>query len=328
MRIIALEKFLPAERVCSTEIDQVLGEKEGFTEKLTGVAVRYRVSSGMTLAALGAGALQKALHAGNLTPGDIGLLLFTGASFDYPIPNTSTLIKSKITGDAHDFPCIDIDATCLSFLNGLDIAHLYLQSGRFQRVALVSAEISSLGLCPEDKKTYGLFGDAAVAVILENQPSYEVVYTRFVNYPSGVMLANLAIGGVVNRGRFEASDSRGYFFQMDGKRLIRLTTTHLEPLLEEVEAHTGCRICEFDAVITHQTSKFGNEYFLKKYHLDPARTIQTLAEFGNCISASLPLGLETYFSAHRPHGSGARVLLVGAAAGVSLGAMVLEFKPD
>lgn len=325
MKIVAIEKFLPSNRIESIEIDKMLGLKEGYIEKLTGVRSRYQVSANESVAQMGANALQNALNSAKIEIKNIDLLIFTGASFDYPIPNTSTLIKSILADDSLSFPCFDIDSTCLSFLNGLDIANLYLKSGRFNRIAVVSSEISSIGLSQEDEKTFGLFGDAAVAVILENNISVNVSYTKFSNFPSGAMLACLPIGGAKNRGKHEPSDSQEYYFRMEGKKLIRLTTEYLEGFIEEIEQKNGIKIGDFDALITHQTSKYGNEYFLRRFQLADSKVINTLNDYGNCISASIPLGLEKFFNENCQNLEHKKVLLLGAAAGLSLGAMVLEF---
>lgn len=325
MKILAIEKYLPSKKIESTAIDKQLGLKEGYIEKLTGVRNRYQITEHESVAQMGANALQKALLKAKIVINDIDLLIFTGASFDYPIPNTSTLIKSILTDDSQTFPCFDIDSTCLSFLNGLDVAHLYLQSGRYHRIAIVSSEISSIGLSREDEKTFGLFGDAAVAMILEKGDEVKISYTKFTNFPSGAMLACLPIGGAKNRGKHEPADSQEYYFRMDGKKLIRLTTEYLEGFVVDIEQKKGIKIGDFDALITHQTSKYGNEYFLRRFQLEESKVINTLTNFGNCISASIPLGLEKFYNDNHGKLNHKKVLLLGAAAGLSLGAMVLEF---
>lgn len=326
MKIVAIEKYLPSSCISSVEIDQKLGIRQGHIEKLTGVKTRHQIEEGKeTLTDLGANALKKALGKAKLTPSDLDLLIATGGSFDYPIPNNSTLIKSKITDDNDTFACFDVDSTCLSFLNGLDIAHLYLQSGRFRRIAIVSAEVASLGLSQKDEKTYGLFGDAAVALIIEQADGYQPMFSHFVNYPSGAKLAMLPTGGVVNRGKNEKPGSEAFYFKMEGKKLIRLTTEHLEELVIFLESKTNLKLNDFDAIITHQTSKYGNEYFLRNFGLNESKVINTLSDYGNCISASIPLGLEKYFHQQGDSLTDKKVLLLGAAAGVSLGVMVLAF---
>jgi 3-oxoacyl-[acyl-carrier-protein] synthase-3 len=328
MKIVAIEKYLPPNCVSSLSLDKHLGIREGHLEKLTGVKTRFQITEGEQIVTdLGANALKLALEKANLQPSDLDLLISTGAIFDYAVPNNSTLIKSKITDDSVNFPCFDVDSTCLSFLNGFDIANLYLASKRYNRIAIVSCEITSIGLAEEDEKTFGLFGDAAVAMIIENSSisTYKPVFTHFINFPSGALFAKMPIGGVANRGRHEAADSREYCFRMDGKKLLRLTTEKLEVLVNKLESETGLKLQDFDAIVTHQTSRIGNEFFLRTYNLDETKVINTLSDYGNCVSASIPLGLEKYFNQNQGDLQHKKILLLGAAAGVSLGCMVLEF---
>ncbi len=327
INILAIEKYLPENIVSSASLDQLTNGITGHIEKNTGVRFRHHISSQESVCEIGAIALQKALNKSNLKAENIDMLLFSGASFDYPVPHNSVIIKSKITNDKVDFPCIDIDSTCLSFLNALDIAHLYLQAGRYKRIAIVCSEVASKGLSPNDEKAFGLFGDAAVAIIIEssNQLGYITKYTNFTNYPSGAMLAHVPIGGVISRGIDNLPTDLGYYFKMDGKKLIRLTLEHLGNFITKMEQSIQYKINDFDFIITHQTSKFGNNYMTHKYKLNSKQVIETLSMYGNCISASIPLGLEKLLNCNDKLNN-KKVLLMGSGAGLSIGAMVLEFN--
>lgn len=327
INILAIEKYLPEQIVSSESLDQLTSGISGRIEKNTGVRFRHHISNQESVCEMGAFALQKALDKSNLKAKNIDLLIFSGASFDYPIPHNSVIIKSKITNDSVDFPCIDIDSTCLSFLNALDIAHLYLQTDRYKRIAIVCSEVASKALSPHDEKVFGLFGDAAVAIIIESSSKcgYIARYTNFANYPSGAMLANIPIGGAINRGINISPTDFGYYFKMDGKKLIRLTIDHLHSFITKMEQSIQYNITDFDYIIAHQTSKFGNNYLLHKYKLDSKKVIETLPLYGNCISASIPLGLEKLLNCSS-NITNKKILLIGSGAGLSIGAVVLEFN--
>jgi 3-oxoacyl-[acyl-carrier-protein] synthase III len=326
INIQSIAKYLPKNRIASETLDVLANGRIGRIEKNTGVQFRHHVSEGESVCQMGAEALSLALINAQLTPADIDLLIFAGASFDYPVPHNSAIIKSKITDDSVLFNCLDINTTCLSFLSALDIAHLYLQSGRHQRIAIVCAEIASKALSPTDEKVFGLFGDAAVAMIIESSETqgYMPVCTHFKNYPSGVFYANVPIGGAINRGIHANKDDIGYNFKMDGFNLIRITTKHLDEFINEIEEKTTYKINDFDKIITHQTSKFGNEYFLKRFNFVDNQVVETLPFYGNCISASIPLGLE-YLWNNGFNSEHKKLLLLGTGAGFTMGGMALEF---
>lgn len=326
IKILAIEKYLPKKRISSEELDKVVNGTIGRIEKNTGVKFRHHVSEGETVTQMGAEALLKALNKAALEPKDIDLLIFSGASFDYPIPHNSVIIKSKITTDEVNFQCFDVDSTCLSCMNALDIAQLYLQAGRYKRIAIVTSEIASIALTPSDEKVFGLFGDAAVAILLESSSTtgYTQTFAHFKNFPSGALQASVHIGGALNRGIGAPIYDKGYYFNMDGKGMIRLIQKHFDGFINEMKEQTNNCIKDFDAIIIHQTSRYGNEFFMENYHPRIEQMLNTLSIYGNCISASIPLGLELFIN-NNPDTSNKKILILGSGAGLSLGALILEF---
>jgi len=326
IKIKAIEKHLPQKKIDSITMDHLTKGVMGRIEKHTGVKHRHHISGNESVCSLGADALLKALKSAKMNVADIDMLIFSGASFDYPIPHNSAIIKSMITDDSVHFHCIDINSTCISFLNALDIANMYLEAGRYKNIALVCSEVSSRALTPKDEKVFGLFGDAAVAIILEsgNNRGYTQTYVDFINYPSGSLLAHVPIGGAINRGVNTAPDDLGYYFKMNGKGLFRLTTKYLDKFIDKLEQQTQHKLVDFDKIIPHQTSKMGNLYFLDHFNLKQELVVETLSIYGNCISASIPLGLEFYYNQEQ-HKEKKNILLLGSGAGLSLGAIVLSF---
>ncbi len=327
INILAIEKYLPKNRISSEELDKVVNGRVGRIEKNSGVKFRHHVSENETVAQMGANALTKALKKANLKPKDLDLLIFSGASFDYPVPHNSAIIKSKIATDEVNFHCFDIDSTCLSFMNALDVAQLYLEAGRYKRIAIVSSEIASKALSPHDEKVFGLFGDAAVGIILESSSTtgYKQTFANFKNFPSGALQACVPLGGAVNRGIDASANDKGYYFKMDGSGMIRLLKKYFDGFIKEMNEKTNYNIADFDAIITHQASRFGNEFFLNNYHPRADQMVDTLSINGNCISASIPLGLELLIN-NNPDTKNKKILILGAGAGLSLGALILEFN--
>lgn len=324
IQIQSIEKYLPGTAIHSEELEIRMGIPLGWIEKNTGVKTRYWANADETVASMAAKALQKALTSAGISADSLDLLIYAGASYDYPIPHNAGRIKKEL-GTTAKFPCFDVDSTCLSFLNALDIAHLYFQREGIRTIAIVSAELSSRALNLKDTKTYGLLGDAAVAVILaKNKEGYEPLAPYFINNSEGADLAWIPTGGSVSRGMAQDTPEESFYFRMDGKRLISLTLRELGPFLEKYEDLSGIAVNKYDYVIPHQTSRFGNEIFAKQYCLEEHQLVNTIAQYGNCISASIPLGLCDLV--HQQNDlSGRKILLIGSAAGLSLGALTLKF---
>lgn len=319
-------RILPGTMVSSQELETKIGLQPGWAEKNTGVLQRYWSAPQDSVTSIAAVALQQALDEAEISCAELDLLLYAGASFDHPIPHNACLIKQTIDQTGATFPCFDIDGTCLSFLHALDIAHLYLQYRGVKRVAIVSAELPSRALNPADAKTYTLFGDAAVALILERNEAkgYTIAPAHFINQSEGARLAIVPTGGSKRRGFEPETTSDSFFFQMNGRQLISMTLRYLDDFLKGLEQQTHQPLQRYDFIVPHQASKFGNDFFMQKYGLSEKQVVNTLHHYGNCVSASIPLGLYELYASDQLQ-AGADILLIGTAAGLSIGAMRLKF---
>ena len=322
----ACSRILPGSAISSQDLETQIGLAQGWAEKNTGVQSRHWANPADNITSIAAAALQQALDEAEMTCAELDLLLYAGASFDHPIPHNACLIKQALDQSSADFPCFDVDATCLSFLHALDIAHLYLQHRGVKRVAIVSAELPSRALNPADAKTYTLFGDAAVAVILEANDvlGYLPAPAHFINQSAGAQLAIVPTGGSKRRGSEPDTDPDSFFFQMNGRQLITMTLRYLDDFLVKLEQQMAQSIQHYDYIVPHQASKFGNEYFMQRYGLSEGQVVNTLGAYGNCVSASIPLGLYELYARNELQ-AGKDVLLIGTAAGLSIGALRLKF---
>jgi 3-oxoacyl-[acyl-carrier-protein] synthase-3 len=91
-----------------------------------------------------------------------------------------------------------------------------------------------------------------------------------------------------------------------------------------MESHTGRKIQQYDYHVTHQTSRYGNEFFQRTFNIAKETLIETLQMHGNCIAASIPLGLEKLLHSKAPT-SNKSVSVLGTGAGLTLGAMSICF---
>ena len=139
----------------------------GWVSKATGVGVRHYASGEETSSFMGARAAEAALADAGLQFSDIDCLVCTSGTKEQPLPSTAVFIQQAMGQEDSGVPAFDIDATCLSFLNGLDVISYMVDAGRYRRVLLVATEIASAGLNWSDKESAALFGDGAAAVIID-----------------------------------------------------------------------------------------------------------------------------------------------------------------
>jgi 3-oxoacyl-[acyl-carrier-protein] synthase-3 len=114
-----------------------------------------------------------------------------------------------------------------------------------------------------------------------------------------------------------------YLFHMDGPRIHELASRHLPGFLRGFLDEAKVGIDELDLVIPHQAGLLSMRIMQRKLRIPESRFVITIAGHGNVISASIPLAMHLSRQAGRLR-PGHRALLVGTAAGLTLGAALLQ----
>ena len=327
VRIVSTARYLPGRVVESQELDQALGLKAGTLEGLSGVQRRH-FTQGENAAQAGAKAARLALEKAGLQFSDVDLLLSVSGTQDQLIPSNAALLLQELDASSSAVPCFDINSTCLSFVVGLDTISFAIAAGRYRRVLIVASELGSLGLNPKELEAYSLFGDAAVAVIVEATPagqSSRILGARQESYASGAEFCNIFGGaGRLPAYHYNQQSPERYLFHMDGPKLFKLSSEVMPAFLGRLLSDAGCELKDIQVVIPHQASLSAMELLRRKLKISKEQVISTLKEHGNNIAASIPLAMDEALQEGRLK-RGDRVLLLGTSAGFSIGGMVLDY---
>lgn len=323
--IAGVGKYLPQLRVESQTLEAQLQLPDGWTEKYIGVQTRY-IAGTESNTEMGAKALKAALDDANFSIGDLDYLIGASGTFDHVIPNRSSLIKAAFEeAKAYDFPCVDINTVCTSFITALDYASLLIQSGSYQTIAIVTSEISSKGLDPANTETYCLFGDCATAVILTPGKEGGLIHHQQKTYSEGARNTIIEGGGNQLHPKDHPYNPALYSFRMDGKRLLKLANQHLESFIQCFFNQSSTSLNEVDWIIPHQASKLGLRMLCSLEGVDEKKVIDQLSAYGNCIAASIPLALITSIEQGiiKEHET---CFLIGTAAGMSISGLLLKYS--
>jgi 3-oxoacyl-[acyl-carrier-protein] synthase-3 len=333
LTIRASSVVTPGRRVGSDEIDIRFELDRGTIESKTGVASRFHFVRGHdSVVTLAARAAREALHRGEVQLSDIDLILAAGATPEQLIPTNAVLIHKALGAPAH-VGTMDLDSTCLSFISGMEVASALLASGIKKRILLINSELGSSGINPSHLESAGLFGDAATCFILErgNEHSPRLVGSRFATYSEHSELCMLEGGGSKLPGfEFSQTDRDRYFFNMQGTKLFKMALTFLPEFVNRFLNDYNINMQSVDVVIPHQASASAVELIRQKLEIPKDRLVNILTDYGNCISASLPMALagclgEKVKGCHQKIKAGDKVLLVGTGAGLTLGVALLQF---
>jgi 3-oxoacyl-[acyl-carrier-protein] synthase-3 len=324
VKILGTGKYLPPRVMGNDELEDRLQVPRGWIEKRTGIVSRRVIDEGVASVDLALPAARQALENAGLTAADVDVIICASAVPEQAIPATSCFLQAAL--GVSGSMCFDVNATCFSFPVALWTAASMVQSGQARHVLVCSAECSSLALDDSHPESACLFGDGAAAAVIGPTPEGE--RSRFVRmkvqtFSEGRHLAQLRAGG--SRYPPQRHDINGPVgkFRMDGKAIFKAAARHGDGFLDDFFA-ASLPQAEWRLAIPHQTSVHGVSIYSRKLGFREDQVFSNLADHGNCVSASIPMALHDAVTGGRVR-RGDPVLLLGTAAGLSLGAVGLVY---
>lgn len=325
IKIISSGCYLP-KIVLSSDIEKVNGIDLGWSAKFSGVESRHHVTF-ETNGFMGARAIENALANCVLQLKDIDMIISASATFDYPLPNQASVIKAELkNGHKVNMPAIDVDASCLSFVSAFEIASSLLNGRQYKNIVIVSSEISSKGLNPANKETVTLFGDGAVAFILQYDESSDSRFYKATQntYSEGVYDSYVKGGGNKHFFKDHPYHPELHSFSMNGKNLLRLAIKNIPVFIENFFSDLPIGLLDTNCVIPHQASITAILILEKMFDFRPNQLKGNIKSYGNCIAASIPLLLhDSIISGGVKRGD--ICFLLGTAAGFSIGGALIRY---
>lgn len=325
MTIRGCGTYLPRYRKPSSDLDNIYRQRSGWTAERFGIAERGVAARDETSSIMAAHACRIALQDSGWGQ-NFDVIVGACGVMEQPIPGTSVLVQHELGLQKSGIACFDVNMTCLSFLNALDVVSLGFAAGRWRRALIFSSDIASAGLDLGNPEMSAIFGDGAAAVCVEAGDSAgpAVLSARFSTLGSGKDHAHLRSGGTRIRieDGFEAIRD-GARFHMDAFAIFKAAGRHLPKIIDEAVTMAGLDLDRIDHVVCHQASHPALEYVRHILGARPERVIDIYSTHGNQIAASLPTALcVAHFEGRLTPGGHA--LLLGTSAGISMGAMVLR----
>lgn len=321
VRIVATGAAVPGKPVEAEELDRQLGLRVGTSFKQTGIRSRF-LSTDETASQLAAVACREALERSGLAWDDVDCLVAASATMDQALPFNAAMIHAELGLEERRTTTFDIGASCLSFLAALDVCSVLVDAGRFRRVMIVSADISTFTTDRSALRTNGIFGDGAAACLIERSDGgSSILASDMITLSEGVAHCQIRAGGSRFHRRVPGSNGEA-LFEMKPRPLYALVARELPGFVERLLERAGVRMDEVDLVVPHQASHLALQHLRRSLGIDRERLVDISATHGNQVGASLPTALH-HGLAQGKVARGSKILLLGSGAGVTIGGMLL-----
>ena len=284
---------------------------------------RYRIRGEEKQISLAVSACEKALENANITVNDIDCIVSASAVGIQPIPCMAALIHEKIAKGT-SIPALDINTTCTSFMTALDTMSYLLEAGRYKRVLIFSCDVASRALNPKQKESFQLFSDGAVAFIIEKtDKEIGVIDAMQKTWSEGAHSTEIR-GGLSNLHpeNYSEETKEEFMFDMNGKTVLSLSMKKIPEMMKEFLENNDMKISDIDMVVPHQAS-VAMPIVMEKLGVPEDRFINEVKEFGNMVSASVPLAL-AHGLENRKIKNGDTILLIGTAAGLTTNLLLIR----
>ena len=285
--------------------------------------IRYRISGDEKQISLAVAACQKALKNANISINDIDCIVSASAVGIQPIPCMAALIHEKIAKGT-SIPALDINTTCTSFITALDTMSYLLDSGRYKRVLIVSCDVASRALNPKQKESFQLFSDGAVAFIVEKTDKEVGIIDAIQKTWSEGAHSTEIRGGLshFHPENYSESTKEEFMFDMNGKTILSLCIKVIPKMMKEFLENNNMKIADIDMVVPHQAS-VAMPIIMEKMGIPKNKYINEVKEFGNMVSASVPMTLSHALEKQKIK-NGDIILLMGTAAGLTTNMMLIK----
>ncbi|MDE5966053.1 MAG: 3-oxoacyl-ACP synthase [Lachnospiraceae bacterium] len=287
--------------------------------------IRYRAGEGETQLTMAIHAIRQALEQAHMDISQIDLIVAASAVDIQPIPCTAALIHEQIAKGS-EIPAMDINTTCTSFITALDTISYLIEAGRYHNVLIVSSELASLGLNPNQKESFELFSDAAAAVIVSKSRDSQtgILYAVQKTWSEGAHATEIRGGLTGFHPKYYSDKTRAeYMFDMKGIEVLSLAAKKLPLMFEECYQESGLSMEDIDMVVPHQASK-ALSMVMKRCKIPEGKYINKVGQFGNMVSASVPVAMIDAIE-NGEIKKGNVVMLCGTAAGLTTNILVMRY---
>lgn len=299
------------------------------------IGIRYRRLNrpGQTFCDLAKIACDDLISKIGWTADSIDALIMVTQSSDYIIPSTAIILQDEL---GLPISCIafDINLGCSGYPYGLFVAGRMLSETGVRRALVVIGDQSASDGA-QDAGREILFSDAATATAIEYSTDAPPMFFEGFSDGSGHKAIYVPHGGKrhpVSEDSFkpmvwdDGVIRSNIDVYLNGPAILNFSIVRAPDALRSIMEFGGVKIDDVDGFYMHQANRMINETIRKKMKLEPERMPESLHDFGNTSSASIPLTL-AYRHVDLLRTPGKKMVMCGFGIGLSWASLYLTTPP-
>jgi 3-oxoacyl-[acyl-carrier-protein] synthase-3 len=324
--ITGIEAFLPDYVLTNDELATMVDTTDEWIMSRIGVKERRILKEdGLGTSYMGTEAVKKLLKKTGTSPDEIDMLVCATVTPDMLFPATANVICDK-AGIMNAWG-YDINAGCSGFIFTLATIAPFIETGKAKKVIIVTGERMSCITNYQDRTTCPLFGDAAVAMLVEPSEDGSLGLFDSILHVDGVGRQFLfqKAGGSLYPPTEETVRAREHYIYQDGQVVFKYAVSRMADVSAEIMEKHNLTAKDVAYLIPHQANLRIIDATGKRMGLSKEKILVNIEKFGNTAGTSIPLVLWEFEKRFR---KGDTLILSAFGAGFTWGALYYKWGYD
>ena len=333
LRFSAVAAAVPRQEVRNQDLDLLSQAAGNGFVRTVGINTRRVAPPSICASDLCIGAAQRLLEQSGVRPAEIGLIVFVTQTPDYPLPGNSMLAQRRLGLPSSTY-LLDLNQGCAGYVYGLaSLAGLMHATSIAKGLLLVGDTVTRL-VSSRDGSTFPIFSDGGSATLLERAPEADAMHFNLGSEGLGADIIQVKGGGA--RKPFgpdsllmseEAHNvaRAPVHLSMRGMDVLHYCLKYVAPNIKELLTFANGDVHTPDYYVFHQANHILNETLIRKLGVPNDKAPETLSQYGNTSSATIPVTICSRLGLELGRGS-KKLLLSGFGAGFSWGSALITGK--
>lgn len=284
--------YVPDYILTNDELSRMVDTSDEWIRTRVGIRERRILKEeGLGASYMARKACKQLLKKTGVDPDTVEALIISTTTPDYPFPSTASIVVGKL-GLKNAF-AFDMSCACCGFIYALDMASSMIQSGRYKRVIVCSAEKMSSIVDWTDRQTCVLFGDGAGAVMVEasEEEGVGLQDSMLLTDGKGLPFLHMKAGGSVCPASHFTIDNRLHYVYQEGRTVFRHAVTYMSDDVATVMERNGLTNENLSWIVPHEANLRIIDAVAKRADLPQDKVMINIDHYGNTSSATIPLAL-------------------------------------
>ena len=284
--------YVPDYILTNDELSRMVDTSDEWIRTRVGIRERRILKEeGLGASYMARKACKQLLKKTGVDPDTVEALIISTTTPDYPFPSTASIVVGKL-GLKNAF-AFDMSCACCGFIYALDMASSMIQSGRYKRVIVCSAEKMSSIVDWTDRQTCVLFGDGAGAVMVEasEEEGVGLQDSMLLTDGKGLPFLHMKAGDSVCPASHFTIDNRLHYVYQEGRTVFRHAVTYMSDDVATVMERNGLTNDNLTWIVPHEANLRIIDAVAKRADLPQEKVMINIDHYGNTSSATIPLAL-------------------------------------